>query len=138
VIDVAELTTTLVAAEAPNLTLAPVTKFVPVIVTLVLPAGGPPTGFNAVTVGGPKAKWSFSVVAEVPPAVLTVRSTVPVPAGETAVIEVLELTTTPLAAAVPNVTLAPAAKFVPVIVTLVAPAVGPLFGLNALTVGSAT
>jgi len=46
------------------------------------------------------------------------------------------LTTTTFAAAVPpNVTDAPAAKFVPVIVTAVPPAVVPLFGDTLVTVG---
>jgi hypothetical protein len=49
------------------------------------------------------------------------------------------LTTTTLSAAVPaNVTAAPAAKAVPVIVTAVTPAVGPLFGDTLLTVVPAT
>ena len=48
--------------------------------------------------------WSAADVAEVPPAVVTVTSTVPVPAGEVAVIWVAELTVTPVAAAAPNVT----------------------------------
>jgi hypothetical protein len=52
-----------------------------------------------------------------------------------AVIEVLLTTTTLVAAAVPNFTVAPAAKLVPVIVTAVPPAVDPLFGLTLLTVG---
>jgi hypothetical protein len=59
-----------------------------------------------------------------------------VSAGEVAVICVL-LTTTFVAAAAPNVTVAPAAKFVPVIVTAVPPAVDPLFGDTLLTVGKA-
>jgi hypothetical protein len=42
-----------------------------------------------------------------------------------------------LAAAAPNVTVAPAAKFVPVIVTAVPPAAGPLFGDTLLTIGAA-
>jgi hypothetical protein len=48
---------------------------------------------------------------------------------------VLFTTTTLLAAVPPNVTVAPAAKFVPVIVTAVPPAVDPLFGDTLLTVG---
>jgi hypothetical protein len=52
-----------------------------------------------------------------------------------AVIEVLLTTTTLVAAVPPNVTVAPVAKFVPVIVTAVPPAVGPLFGDTLLTVG---
>jgi hypothetical protein len=50
---------------------------------------------------------------------------------------VLLTATTLVAAAVPNVTVAPAAKFVPVIVTAVPPAVDPLFGDTLLTVGGA-
>ena len=47
------------------------------------------------------------------------------------------LTTTTLVAAVPpNVTVAPEAKFVPVIVTAVPPAVDPLFGDMPVTVGT--
>jgi hypothetical protein len=73
------------------------------------------------------------------PATVTVTVTAPaVPAGAVAVIDVLLTTTTLVAAALPNVTVAPAAKFVPVIVTAVPPVVGPLFGLTLVTVGDAT
>jgi hypothetical protein len=48
---------------------------------------------------------------------------------------VLFTTTTLVAAAAPNVAVAPVAKFVPVIVTAVPPAVDPLFGVTLLTVG---
>jgi hypothetical protein len=54
-----------------------------------------------------------------------------------AVIVVPLTTTTLVAAALPNVTVAPDAKFVPVMVTAVPPAVDPLFGLTLLTVGAA-
>jgi hypothetical protein len=80
--------------------------------------------------------WSEALVGETPRALVTVTLEMPaVPAGAMAVIEVAEFTTTPVAAELPNLTVAPVTKFVPVIVSLVAPAVGPLFGLNALTVG---
>ena len=74
-----------------------------------------------------------------PPFVVTETSTVPVAfAGDVAVI-VVELTTvTPVAAAAPNVTAVALFKFVPVIVTLVPPAVEPEIGLTAVTVGGAT
>jgi hypothetical protein len=54
------------------------------------------------------------------------------------VIVVLFTTVTFVAAVPPNVTVAPAAKFVPVIVTAVPPAVVPLLGLTLLTVGLVT
>ena len=67
---------------------------------------------------------------------VTVTVTAPaLPAGVVAVMLVL-LTTTLVAAVPPNVTVAPAAKFVPVIVTAVPPAVDPLLGATLLTVGT--
>jgi hypothetical protein len=51
---------------------------------------------------------------------------------------VLFTTTTLVAAALPNFTVAPVPKFVPVIVTAVPPATGPLFGLTLVTVGATT
>jgi hypothetical protein len=55
-----------------------------------------------------------------------------------AVIVVLFTTTTLVAGVPPNVTVAPAAKFAPVIVTAVPPAAGPLFGDTLVTVGATT
>jgi hypothetical protein len=70
------------------------------------------------------------------PLTVTVTVTVPaLPAGEVAVIEVLLTTTTLVAAVAPNVTVAPVAKLVPVIVTAVPPAVGPPIGEILLTAG---
>jgi hypothetical protein len=70
---------------------------------------------------------------------VTVTVTAPaLPAGVVAVIVVLFTTTTFVSADPPNVTVAPAAKFVPVIVTAVPPSVDPLFGLTLVTVGGAT
>jgi hypothetical protein len=71
------------------------------------------------------------------PLTVTVTVTAPaVPAGVVAVIEVLFTTTMLVAAAAPNVTVAPAAKLVPVIVTAVPPDVAPVFGDTLLTVGT--
>jgi hypothetical protein len=70
---------------------------------------------------------------------VTVTDTAPaLPAGVVAVIVVLLAMTTFVAAAAPNVTVAPVAKFVPVIVTAVPPSVDPVLGLTLLTVGGAT
>ena len=69
---------------------------------------------------------------------VTVTVTEPaLPAGVVAVIVVLFTTTTFVAAVLPNFTVAPAAKFVPVIVAAVPPATGPPFGDILLTVGDA-
>jgi hypothetical protein len=69
---------------------------------------------------------------------VTVTVTTPaLPAGVVAVIDVLLTTTTFVAVVPPNVTVAPEAKFAPVIVTAVPPATGPLLGLTLLTAGEA-
>ena len=76
-------------------------------------------------------------MALVPPGVVTVTSTAPaVPAGDVAVIEVA-LTTVKEALVPPNFTALALLKLVPVMVTLVPPAVGPLAGVIAVTVGTA-
>jgi hypothetical protein len=139
VIDVLLTTTTLVAAVDPNFTVAPVAKFVPVIVTAVPPATDPLLGDTLVTVGGTTYVYPLAKLPLNDPTLVTVTVTAPaLPAGVLAVIDVLLTTTTLVPAAPPNVTVAPEAKLVPVIVTAVPPAVEPLFGLTLLTVGDAT
>ena len=136
VICVGELTVKPAAALAPNATAVAPLKLVPVIVTDVPPAVGPAVGEIELTVGGPtKVNWSAAEVADVPPAVVTLTSTVPVPAGEVAVIEVAELTVKPVAAVAPKFTAVAPVKLVPVIVTVVPPAVGPAVGEIEVTVG---
>ena len=81
-----------------------------------------------------------ALVALVWLATVTVTSTEPLPVGLTAVqlVVLAQVTEVPLAA--PNLTVvAPAVvlKFVPVIVTVVPPATGPLVGLRPVTVGAA-
>src|SRR5258707_13110330 len=76
-------------------------------------------------------------MALVPPAVVTVTSTVPTPAGEVAVIWVALLTVKEAAALLPKLTAVAPEKLVPVMVTLVPPDVGPVFGLTLVTVGAA-
>jgi hypothetical protein len=69
----------------------------------------------------------------------TVTVTAPaLPAGVVALMVVLFVTFTFVAAILPKVTVAPAAKFVPVIVTAVPPLVGPPLGETVLTAGTAT
>ena len=81
--------------------------------------------------------WSAADVADVPPAVVTLISTVPAPAGDVAVIEVAELTVKLVAAVAPNVTAVAPVKFVPVSVTVVPPVAGPEVGEIDVTVGAA-
>ena len=80
-------------------------------------------------------------LARLPLCPLTVTVTVtapPLPAGVMAVIVVLLTTFTLVAAALPKVTVAPATKFAPLIVTSVPPAVDPLLGETPVTVGGTT
>ena len=62
-------------------------------------------------------------------------STVPVPAGDVAVIDVALLTVNVVAAVAPNFTAVAPVKLVPVIVTDVPPAVGPELGLTPVMMG---
>jgi hypothetical protein len=75
------------------------------------------------------------VVALVPLGVVTVTSTVPLPAGLVAVICVAVLPVSAVAAAVPNLTAVAALKLVPVMTTDVPPAAGPPVGASMVTVG---
>jgi hypothetical protein len=130
-------TTTLVAAALPNVTVAPLTKLVPVIVTAVPPEVDPLLGEIPVTVGVATYVYPF-VRLPLCPFTVTVTVTAPAdPAGLVAVMVVLFITTTLVAAALPNVTVDPVAKFVPVMVTAVPPEFDPLFGDTLLTVGAA-
>jgi len=132
-------TTTFVAAAVPNVTVAPDAKFVPLIVTAVPPAVVPLFGETLLTVGITTYVNPFVREPLCAPGFVTVTVAAPaLPAGVVAVICVLLATTTFVAAAVPNVTLAPEAKFVPMIVTAVPPVVEPLFGDTLLTVGGTT
>jgi hypothetical protein len=59
-------------------------------------------------------------------------------AGDVAVIDVALLTVKVVAAVAPKSTAVAPVKFVPVMVTDVPPAAGPLLGLTFVTVGAAT
>ena len=82
--------------------------------------------------------WSAALVVLVPPAVVTVTSTVPVePAGAVAVMLFAVLAVI-VADVLPNLTAVAPARLVPVIVTVVPPAVGPAVGVTCVTVGAGT
>ena len=140
VICVSELTVKLVATVEPNFRVVAPVKSVPVITTEVPPAARPLIGDIAVIVGtATYVNWSALLVALVPPAVVTVTSTVPtLPAGEMAVMDIAELTVKLLAATEPNITDVAPLKLIPRMVTEVPPEVLPLVGEMELTVGAAT
>src|SRR5580698_1554649 len=88
--------------------------------------------------GGPLVYWNWSAAdrADVPAGVVTETLTVPVPAGDVAVIEVAELTVTAVAGVDPKFTAVAPVRLVPVMETWVAPAAGPDAGEMAVTVGA--
>ncbi len=85
---------------------------------------------------GPGLFTNVKVIFALPYGVVTVRLTEPDPAGATAVIDVEELIVKLVAAAVPNWTWVAPLRFVPVMVTVVPPAVGPRLGLTLVMVGA--
>ncbi|CAB4656452.1 unannotated protein [freshwater metagenome] len=140
VIDVAETTTTLAHGAPPTLTVAPAAKLVPVIVIEVPPAVFPEDGKMPATVGVDIGVTYVYVPVEVVNPVsefVTITSLAPAdPAGVVQVIDVAETTTTLAHGAPPTLTVAPAAKLVPVIVIEVPPAVFPEDGEIEVMVGS--
>jgi hypothetical protein len=132
-------TVTPVATALPKLTVTGAMNPVPVMVTDVPPASGPALGRTAVTVGtAAYVKWSAELVAEVPPGVVTVTSTMlAAPAGEVALMLVSLATVNEVAASVPKSTAVAPVNPVPVIVTTVPPAIGPALGRTVVTVGTA-
>src|SRR5262249_12235010 len=132
---VAFMTTTLVAALPPKDTVAPLTKPVPVMVTGVPPAAGPLLGVTLVT-DGALLKLSLALAVEGRGAAGPVASARLGPGGEVQVMVVAFMSSTLVAALPPKATVAPLTKPVPVRVTGVPPAAGPLLGLTLVTVGA--
>lgn len=133
------LTTTSDVTDAPPIVtpVVPV-KFVPVMVTLVPPAIGPLKGDTEVIVGIPKYVKPAVAVTE-PPAPVRITFAAPAAlAGVTTVTEVALTFVTDVPTVPPNVTLVVSVRFVPVMVTLVEPAIGPLDGETDVIVGAST
>ena len=80
---------------------------------------------------------SFTEVAEVPPGVVMVMSTIPVPDGDVAVICV-PVFVKMVAVEAPKFTAVAPIRSVPVIVTPVPPNVEPVGGATLVTIGRAT
>ena len=80
-------------------------------------------------------KRSAELATLVPAVVVTDTSTVPLPGGEVATIVVGPLAVI-VPAVPPNLTAVAPAKLLPVIVTLVPPALGPLVGEIPVTAGN--
>jgi hypothetical protein len=120
----------LAAGVRPNITAVAPVNPEPVTVTGVPPASGPVAGDIPVTAGtGEYTNLSEGEVTLVPPGVVTVISIVPAAwAGEVTFIRVSESTVKTEAESVPNRTSVVPVKPVPVIMTNVPPATGPVAG----------
>jgi len=81
---------------------------------------------------------SAALVALVPPSVVTMTSTGPVPGGEAATMVVELLMMYESVSADPKATAVAPVRFVPVMVTDVPPPLGPEFGLTEVTLGGGT
>src|SRR5258705_6785502 len=100
--DVPPPTSTFVPAAPPILTVAPAAKFVPVIVTGVPPAVGPPDGAMLLTVGGAVYVKPLPSVPLLPPTLVATTGSAPAACGGgVAVIDVAVTTTTVVAAVAP-------------------------------------
>jgi hypothetical protein len=130
-----EEATTLVAATPPIVTDVAPPRFVPLIVSAVFPASGPPEGVTTVIVGTPWCVKPFASVA-VPPGVVTDTLFAPAaPEGAVHVSDVSLATTTDVANVEPKRTAVVPVRPVPETVTLVPPATGPPDGDTAAIVG---
>ncbi len=125
------------AADPPTVTSLTFSKPVPETMTAVPPAAGPEAGVIDEKTGAVTYVYSRLELL-LPPGVATTTAANPaVPAGTITVI-VVELTTVTLVAEVPPiVTLVAPANAVPVIVTAVPPAAGPMAGLMVVTLARA-
>jgi hypothetical protein len=125
------------ADAEPNFTEESVVNPVPTMVTMVPPVVGPAVGLREVTTGAPNVNSSPGwLTALVPAGLVTVTSTVPDPDLVRAEIEVGDPNMTLVPAFEPNLTPESTVKPVPMIVTLVPPAVGTAVGLTEATVGA--
>ena len=134
-IELCELALKLAAGVEPNSTAVASARSEPEMLTEVPPLAGPRLGLTLVTVG-PYANWSAGPLALVPLAVVTLTSTMPVPAGELAVIRLPEMTVKLVAFAEPNLTTVAPVKRAPRISTDVPPANGPSAGVTLEMLGS--
>ena len=137
VTEVALSTFTLVAATPPTTTLLAPVKLVPVMVIVVPPKAEPDVGETVVMVGA-ATYVNAPVLVTLPPGVVNTTSFKPaVDAPVTAVTEVALTTATLVAATPPTTTLLAPVKLVPVMVMVVAPAMGPNTGATVVMVGTA-
>src|SRR2546429_91544 len=111
---------------------------VPPSANVTVPVGGPEPLAEATVAVKVTACPTLSGLTEKGIAVGVVGGAVGLQAGDVAVIAVALLTVNEVALELPNLTAAAQVKLLPVMVTLVPPGVGPVFGLTLVTVGAGT
>lgn len=134
------LTNVVVRAVEPHSTVAPLTKFVPLIVRVkAAPPAVAELGLRLVMDTGGAELMVNVAPAEVPPVVVTVTLAVPTAAirlAGTAAVSWLALTNVAVSAVAPHLALAPATKFVPLIVRVkAAPPAAAELGFKLVMVG---
>ena len=128
-----------VSADPPNETVAPLWKPVPFTVTDVPPAIAPVAGVTELTAGAGAMYVKQPVhVAFSASAFVTTTFTAPAVCAVVVPLMLVPAIVNAVRAEPPNDTVAPAENPVPVTVTEVPPAAGPVFGVTDVTVGAAT
>ncbi|HEY8824117.1 MAG TPA: hypothetical protein VIP07_04450 [Candidatus Limnocylindria bacterium] len=133
-----ELIVATVSVDPPNETTAPLWKPVPLIVTDVPPAAGPAFALTELTVGAATYVKQPVHVPLCVSAFVTTTFTAPAPCEVVVPVMVVAVIPEIVTAAPPNDAVAPAWKPLPLIVTEVPPAAGPLFGVTDVTAGPTT
>jgi hypothetical protein len=126
------------SADPPNETVAPETKPVPVTVTDVPPTLGPLVGVTAVTVGPATYVKQSEQLPFCPSGLATVTFTTPAAWAVVVPVMLVGLIADTVSGDPAKDTLDPLTKLVPATVTVVPPALGPLFGVTDVTAGAAT
>ena len=133
-----ELIVDTLSAEPPNETVAPAWKPDPLTVTVVPPALGPLDGATDVTVGPATYVKQPLQVPLCASGFVTTTFTLPAACAVVVPAMLVALIVETVSDDPPNETVAPAWKSVPVMVTVVPPAAGPLVGVTPVTDGAAT
>jgi hypothetical protein len=127
-----------VSAEPPNEAVAPAWNPVPLMDTELPPVAGPLFGVTELTVGAATYVKQPVHVPACESGFVTTTFTVPTECAVVVPVMLVALIVETVSADPPNDTVAPVWKPLPLTVTELPPAAGPLFGVTELTAGAAT
>src|SRR5881396_1213176 len=128
----------IVSADPPNETVAPAWKPVPLTVSELPPALGPPLGVTELTAGGATYVKQAAHMPVCASGFVTTAFTGPAACAVVVPVMLVAVIVAIVSADPPNETVAPAWKPVPLTVSELPPALGPLLGVTELTAGGAT